>query len=762
MNDKLSIKNRNSWIICCLAYSIGLFSTSIFGFLNPHPSWQQWLFIIISLGLLSIFLALFVPRCWPRGPGIKVWLLAGIIAISAVVYFQIRIPQPGINDISNILKAKNYSSLTVTIEGKVLSQGRLTESQRMQFWFEVKQLKQIRNSKKILGAQTVTGKLYVTVPLTQGTDFYPGHKLGIVGILYAPKSAANPGAFDFKAYLVNHEAFAGLKGLKIIKREEPSWGLWKLRQRITLAQAHWLKNPEGALVSSIVLGKQAVNLPNDIREQFTKAGLSHVLVASGFQISILLGVVIAVTKNLSSRKQKQFIIGLIVLSTYVGLTGVEPSIMRAALMGIGALVALLTDRKIRISGTFLVAGILLLLFQPLWLWDLSFQLSFLATLGLIVTMPALEKRLDWLPPAIATLIATPIAASIWTLPLLIYIFNSVAIYSIPANIITAPLIMIISLGGMLSAVAALIFPLAGSAIAWLLYYPTHLLIETVRVLTILPGNYLAVGKISLDSLMLIYSLFFLVWLSKFWQRRWWYISLFIVTVVVVPIIYKQLTLVQVTVLATSKEPVLIIQDRGAVALINSGDTATVKYTVIPFLNQQGIYQIDCAIALKSTSKQREDWSEVRKNVLIKHFFSNVTEKQEQSQLLMTDLNLSIGSTKIQLISAKPPILQLQIQEQTWLLLAKNQEISWLSLEQLISYFNSPVFLWAGQSLSKDWLAVIKPKVAIATSNFVSEAVQQQLQQQKIKLYLTGHNGAIQWTPTYGFQTTLKRTGQYIF
>jgi competence protein ComEC len=119
----------------------------------------------------------------------------------------------------------------------------------------------------------------------------------------------------------------------------------------------------------------------------------------------------------------------------------------------------------------LLAALVLLLINPLWIWDLGFQLSFLATLGLLVTSPALMKRLDWLPPTIASLIAVPIAATIWVLPLLLYVFSQVSTYSILANVVTSFLIAGITMGGFISAVFGAVWPLAGSAIAWLLYFP---------------------------------------------------------------------------------------------------------------------------------------------------------------------------------------------------------------------------------------------------------------------------------------------------
>lgn len=732
--------NRNSWTVLCLAYAIALLSTRIFGITNPNPSLQAWITVVTGLGFLSVLAAIFIPRFWRRGPKWQLWLIAGLVAILAVVYFQIRIPQPGSNDISNILNQGNNKSQFVTVTGKILTQTRLTSSDRLQFWFEAQQLQTRENNRQ------VTGKLYVTIPPEQKTDLYPNQKVEIRGILYQPSSPSNPGSFDFKAYLASQNAFAGLKGFQIepMEAEAPTWGLWQLRQRIVKAQVRGMGNHEGLLLSSMVLGQKAVDLPGDIRDSFIKAGLAHVLAASGFQVSLLLGVVIRLSGRLSARSQ--FILGLSTIALYLGLTGLQASVARAGVMGVGALVALVAERKVRQLGSLLVAGTLLLLFYPLWIWDLGFQLSFLATFGLIVTMPPLEKRLDWLPPTIATLVSLPLAASVWTFPLLLHTFSIVATYSIPANIIAAPLVSAISLGGMVSAGAALIYPPIGSAIAWLLYYPTHWLVQLVQFFTTLPGSSLAVGRLSLGWMLLIYLLMGLVWLHSWWQRRWWVVSLVIIILIVIPIRYSQLNLLQVTIFATKQAPVLVVQDRGKVVLINSGDRNTAKYTIVPFLNRQGINRLDYTIAFASSSNRVDGWSEIEKTLKIKHQFSSSAR------------TISFDSTTIQLIDTTPSILQLQIQGQTWFLLDKgNSEV----INTTVLSKTGKVLLWSGKSLNEEWLEKIQPQIAIAISPTVSKPTQQQLQQRQIQLYWTGRDGAIQWNRDRGFQTALETTESII-
>jgi competence protein ComEC len=755
--------DRNSWTILCLAYGIGLLSSGVFGLNYSQSSWKQWLVAIAVWGLLSLATAFFVPQVWRRGPRWQVLLSAGLVAIIALIYLQIRLPRPAVDDISQILTARSSSQI-VSVTGKALSDSRRTaNNQRMRFWFAPETVSK-DTKKDETKTQKVTGKLYVSVPIVAGKGIYPGQKLTMRGVLYRPNPPSNPGAFNFADYLAQEGAFAGLRGFTAEKEGKPPWGLWLVRRRIVKAQTANLNSPEGLLISSMVVGQQAVDLPPEIRSpsekykrsppirltaNFRKAGLAHILAVSGFQVSLLLGAVLAITG--SRTPQFRLIIGSIVLVFYVSLTGFQPSALRAGVMGFGVLVGLVFERKTRPLGLLMLAAILLLIASPLWIYDLGFQLSFLATFGLIVTLPALQKKLDWLPPVIATIVALPIAASLWTLPLLMHTFSVVATYSVPANILSAPLVTVISLGGSISAIAALILPPLGSAIAWLLYYPTHWLIQLVNFTIGLPGSSYSVGKLSLGWMLIIYGLMLLPCLSIWWQKRWQLISLLAIAIVIFPIISSRLNLTQVTVLDGKSFPTVVIEDRGTVILINSGDATTARYTILPFLAQQGINHIDAVIAFQSSNKLMTGWREIEANLSVGKFFSNFSTKSEEFQSLSDEEELRIGNTRLKLISAKPPVLQLQIQQKQWLLLTQGNLLD--IIPQFSTILTPQVLLWSGKQLDREWLKAIAPEVAIAVSRYVDAPTRQELEKGGIKLYLTGRDGAIQWTPPSKFQKT---------
>ncbi|MES1026181.1 ComEC/Rec2 family competence protein [Gloeocapsa sp. BRSZ] len=699
--------------ILCLAFIAGLLSTTFV--------WGGY--AVLAIGIVA---SIFAKRLWRSSPKSHIWLIAGIIGLSASLYLQIRTPQPAANDISRLITNEQQ---VVAVQGEITSTPRLTRSQRGQFWLTA----------SWLGENKVTGKVYVTVPLLQATGLYPGQRIAVSGVLYQPATATNPGGFDFRAYLAREGAFAGLSGRRVEiaqGQETPKWGWWKIRQKIVRSQVRWLNSPSGSLVSSMVMGGRAVDLPYDIRDLFVQVGLAHALAASGFQTSLILGVMLALLRRFSVLLQTGFAGGTLLL--FLGLTGAQPSVLRAVVMGFAVLVAIGTKRKVKPLGSLLVAATLLLLFNPLWIWDLGFQLSFLATLGLIVSVPPLVKHLDWLPVVIATLIAVPAAASLWTLPLQLQVFGVVPLYSLIVNVLSTPLISIISIGGIISAIASLIYPLAGSALAWLLYYPTYFLIRLVEFFAQLPGNSIAIGKISVLQLLIVYALIILAWLQPWWQKRSWLAGVMAIGIVLIPMWHAQATVFRVTVLATS-EPVLVLQDRGKVLLVNSGNTNTVQFTVLPFLQQQGTNQVEWAIATDRKTNHRS-WEEINKRLPVRNFYTS-TEKR----------TLVAGATKIQIDN---DVLQLQIKEQTWILL---DDVAPEKQQQLAFTKKLPraqVLWWSGEALEKEVIEAVKPEVAIASAIDIDSHAIALLKQNKIPLFWTGRDGAIQWAPERGFEATV--------
>ena len=730
---------RSNWIIVALAYMFGLLSTNLFNYSAIDLSrWQLYMLLAVSI-CLTIGSAIAIAKS--NRSKIFVWIIAVTVAMSAVLYFQLRIPQPLYDDVSYQIVEGDRP--LVQIAGKVLTEPRLNDRSRLKFWFDAREIE----------GEKISGKLYATLPLLQGTGVYPGQKLKLTGFLYLPQPASNSSGFDFKQYLARQGSFAGIQGTAASFEGKPSgWGWWRLRQRIVRSHLQGLGSPAGQLVSSMVLGRKAVDLPSHIRDRFIAAGLAHVLAASGFHVSLLLGMILRLTTRVAAKPR--LMIGIATLAIYLGLTGVQASVLRACLMGVAVLLASTMETKVRPLGSLLLAAVIILLFNPLLIDDLGFKLSFLATFGLIVTLPKLQQQLDWLPKTIAILVAIPLAASIWVLPLLCYEFNTIATYSLIVNILCTPLITIVSLGGMISGMVALISPAAGSAIASVLYYPTTLLMAIVKFFTQLPGSTWAVGQIPLSMLLAIYGLFTLIWLSKWWQKRWW-LGLILPIALLITLAIDNAFQMQIAVLPNPQSPIVVVRDRGEVTLINSGREGAAQYTILPFLAQQGINQIDRGIAIDKSSNSPTAWQIVNSRVRISSIYqttagNNLFDSKIESRPLSETI---ITESTLLNVDEELAVANLQTANNTWLILGKPAKVTAGRITHYVERQNLSskrlILVWS-EDIAATWLELLRPQMAIAFGNKISPETKRLLQQKQIEFYDTSTAGTIRWTPKQEF------------
>ncbi len=737
--------------LLCLAYIVGLLA-------SPYPI----LVGLLAVGIVGIMFLLNrqrkirLPIAWS--------VAAAIILVASSSYLQWRIPQPTANDISlfvNTVEGKGTAQFA-SVRGSVDSYPKITRNDRAQFWLQATQLSQIQGDSP--GPSTirqVSGRLYVTAPLLSATGLKPGVEAIVTGNLYKPPKSLNPGGMDFADYLARSGSFTGLRAAQLMLPDEEqirTWDLDKIRQRIVTAQVRWLDVPVGPLVAAMALGGDVVDLPFDLKDAFVRVGLAHALAASGFQVSLIVSGIIAISRRWLSRAW-QFGLAMAGIGIFVLMAGPQPSVLRAAVMGTAVAIGLLTSRQIRPLESILLAAVLLLLVDPLWVWDVGFQLSFLATLGLVVSATPIQKRLDWLPPTIAELVAVPLAATIWTLPMQLWTFKVLPIYALPANVLASPLVTIISIGGMVSAALGAVIPQVGSAIAWLLFYPTQLLIGLVQWFSQLPGSNMAVGRIALWQLLGLYGAIILVWLRPKLQKRWILVVLVAILSIVVPLWVGKLQELKITALATGADRVLVVQHRYRTTLIDTGDSDTARFAVLPYLTSEGVNNIERAFALDGGYPSRKGWQTLGESIAIDKLLMAIGADKSIGQVSVEPLPIgqqqTVGASKLKLLSTDAAVLELEVENQRWLVsdnipLDRQRELSTTQQLQPIM-----VLYWPGGMLTEQFIKVIQPQIAIASTSNPDPETIQKLEKLGTKVFITGRDGAIQWTASKGFTPLLE-------
>jgi competence protein ComEC len=754
-------------MLWCGAYCAGLFIVSLgvrHGGLSLWPGVAMAAGLLLGLGGVT---ALLLPRLWRTGPHARAWLMAGVVGAIATLNYGWQYPVPGRWDVGHWLDRGETAGAQQEVWGWVKEMPRQTRSGKGQLWLKTDLIRALDEAGLPLDAPEIaTGKLYTTVPLDTIDGVFPGQAVRVQGRFYGPEPPKNPNAFDFQQYLADNDTFAGFSGkyLEVRKHGTPGWWrLWRVRVRIAQSHEQSLGVPKGPLVSAMALGRRAVQVPYEVQDAFIQAGLAHTLAASGFHVSLVLGVVLgimghpAITSRVRNPAAAKVGVGLAALTGYVLLTGGQPSVLRASLMGVGALIGLALERRVKPLGCLLVAVTLLLVWNPTWIDSIGFRLSVMATLGLIVSVKPITAWLEWLPTTLATVVAVPVAAYFWTIPLSLYYFNTLTTYSLVLNMLATPLVMVISLGGILSGLVAVAVPTLGSILALALWPPTQLLIWLVQWETSLPGSAVATGHIALWQMLGLYGLYLVGWHHRRLRQPRWLVALLLVLMAFGPLWYRAATLSEVTVLAAGNDAVMVVRDHRSTLLVNSGTESNSFYTVAPFLQQAGINRVENALAWVDSAP--ENWDVLVAKTPIRHLYSMATPPDVHGttvnqQLPVGEPNL-LGTFQVVRLDAQSPTLQLQVMEShSWLLLpilTKEQQLRLAENPEI----SSEVLWWHGEWLSPELIAAVQPRVAIASSfTTANPDTEQRLSAQGVRVFCTARDGAITWTPRRDYHAYL--------
>ncbi len=278
---------------------------------------------------------------------------------------------------------------------------------------------------------------------------YPEYKVGdrleLTGKITVPKNFAphdGEKSFDYVSYLEINRVGSEVYYPKTIALESAPL---TLKQRLQVFHekliAHimeYVTEPASYLASGMLLGVS--NFSSELLETFRVTGLSHIVVLSGFNITILIVFILILLHPLPVSIR---VIGAsIVVVTFVIMVGGGSSLVRASGMAFVSLLALLFGRGYVASQALLISLIAIFLYSPLALfYDASLHLSFLATAGIVYGYQSLEETFSKrLPSSVSQLLAATVAAYLSTLPYILYTFGTFSLYGVISNLLVLPLV----------------------------------------------------------------------------------------------------------------------------------------------------------------------------------------------------------------------------------------------------------------------------------------------------------------------------------
>ncbi len=452
-----------------------------------------------------------------------VFALLILIFLTGISYHHLRFSSNTRNNISNFINAKKIS---VRLRGIVVSPP-VNKTSSGSALSSIKHCKDMSafllraeaiesTSESVIseatprGWKNVTGVVKINIYPTQQEEMTKksyylsdelkyGYRVELIGNISTPSSSRNSGQFDYKQYLRRQnprvDAIASVVSISSIKTLSEEHGnyfytfVYGLKNKLNTIIEQNVKKRSIPLISSILLGNRE-KVPVNLMDGFLNTGTIHFLAISGLHVGIL---VVSLHYLLRLFRLNTRCLALIIILTvflYAAITGMKPPIIRAGIMVATYYGAFIINRRWNLSNSIAAAVFFILLINPSDLFNVGFQLSVLAVLGIVYTsnkfetffwkstllverLQAKEERNEiWFRIKIYCRKTFCVSMGAWiaVMPLIAYYFHIVTPLNVLLNIIIFPLVWIILVGGFIVLIAGLVFPVLATPFAWLISY----------------------------------------------------------------------------------------------------------------------------------------------------------------------------------------------------------------------------------------------------------------------------------------------------
>ncbi|WP_158299265.1 DNA internalization-related competence protein ComEC/Rec2 [Paenibacillus antri] len=321
-----------------------------------------------------------------------------------------------------------------------------------------------------------------------------GDRATVTGTIRRPLPAVNFGGFDYREYLRRQHIHwtATAEGLASVERfEAADWSVPRVLSYVDRVRdgmgariAAAYDEPVAGFMKGLVLGIRE-DLDPAKYQAFSQVGLTHILAISGLNVAIYVGAILWLLGRLPLTRETRLVAAIAAVPVYVLLTGASPSVVRAGIMAMIALYA--ARRRLLKDGmnVLAAAALVMLAWNPYFLYDVSFQLSFAVTAGIMLGTPLMNRLVRIDRPALQSAVSVTVIAQCISFPLTVAYFNAFSVLSFPANFVIVPLF---SLGimplGSIAMLLSYLWPGGAGALAYVAELLTSL---SFRLVTWMSG-----------------------------------------------------------------------------------------------------------------------------------------------------------------------------------------------------------------------------------------------------------------------------------
>lgn len=363
--------------------------------------------------------------------------------------------------------------------------------------------------------------IFIKVSTERYIEYKYGEVLRLKGKLSVPFNFKSNGGrtFDYVDFLLKDGIYFEMKKptIDIVGDDQGNYiskKLFELKQGFLFNLKRVLGEPHSALAGGLVVGEKSA-LGKELIDDFRKSGLIHIVVLSGYNITIVADSIRRILSFLP--RNIGIVLGGLGIVAFGILVGGGATVIRSCIMAVIALIGSLLRKDYNVGKALFIAGVIMLIQNPMiLLYDPSFQLSFLATLGLILLSSPIEKRIGFITEkfGIRGLVASTLATQIFVSPYILYMMGQLSIIGIIVNIIVLPIIpltmLFVSLAGIFGFVSIYVSQIFG----WLSYFLLNYELFIVRNFSDLPFASIELPKFSFVIVIAFYLSYFVA-LTKF-------------------------------------------------------------------------------------------------------------------------------------------------------------------------------------------------------------------------------------------------------
>lgn len=277
----------------------------------------------------------------------------------------------------------------------------------------------------------------------------------------------------------------------------------KFLEKINLA----IQEPESLLMGGLILGEKS-SFNQALRASFVNTGTIHIVALSGYNVTIVAEWFMKLFSFLPMNLGIGM--GIFAIFLFVLMTGASSTAIRAGIMAILVLIARATGRNYDVARALILAGVIMILINPFVLvYDVSFQLSFIATVAVIFVTPRIEKYFMWVPEnfKLRDVVSVTFAAYAFVLPFILYKMGNLSLVALPANILVLPLIPFTMVLGFLTGLAGLISYILAVPFGFISYLFLHYELGVINFFSHLPFAVFSFPDFPLTLTLFIYIYF---------------------------------------------------------------------------------------------------------------------------------------------------------------------------------------------------------------------------------------------------------------